>query len=349
MTHQSVVEGDQVEERSGRLPTGKGWEAVVAADRPMLFRGAAADWKLVQAGLSGPEQAADVLTSSWSGRDLVVYRGLPEIGGRFFYTDAVDGFNFTGAREPLPPLLEELLAAADNPGAPSIYVGSSDLPTYFPGLTPHSGLDLAAIHPMLTEHPGLGSLWLGNRTVASCHYDASANIAVCAVGRRRFTLFPPDQVSNLYPGPLEPTPGGQVVSMVDFAAPDLQRFPRFAEAMRHAQIADLLPGDVLFYPALWWHHVEALDPFNVLVNYWWNSVPAYVDTPQTTLLHALASLRARPASEREAWRAVFDHYVFGDADLAAAHLPQHAQGPLGPLTETVARRLRANVTRLLQR
>jgi hypothetical protein len=202
---------------------------------------------------------------------------------------------------------------------------------------------------MLAEHPGLGSLWLGNRTVASCHYDASPNIAVCAVGRRRFTLFPPDQVSNLYPGPLEPTPGGQVVSMVDFANPDLTRYPRFAEAARHALIAELGPGDVLVYPALWWHHVEALEAFNVLVNYWWNAVPAYVDSPQTTLLHALASLRSRPASERAAWRAIFEHYVFGDTDLAAAHLPPHAQGPLGPLTDSAARRLRASVTRLLQR
>lgn len=349
MNIRSTVAGKPVQSQQGALPSGVEWEDVVAADEPRVFRGAAADWALVQAGLEGPRQAADLLRSAWSGRDVVVYRGAPDIAGRFFYTDAVDGFNFTGTREPLGPLLEDILASMDHPEPPSIYVGSSDLATYFPGLADHSATDLAAIHPMLVAHPGLGSLWLGNRTVASCHFDASPNIAICAVGRRRFTLFPPDQASNLYPGPLEPTPGGQVVSMVDFAEPDLDRFPRFAEAAKRALVADLEPGDILVYPALWWHHVEALDPFNVLVNYWWNAVPSYVDSPQTTLLHAIASLRSRPQAEREAWRAIFDHYIFSEPETASAHIPLHARGPLGALDEVAARRLRATVTRLLQR
>ncbi|WP_342776846.1 cupin-like domain-containing protein [Hankyongella ginsenosidimutans] len=36
--------------------------------------------------------------------------------------------------------------------------------------------------------------------------------------------------------------------------------PRFAQALEQAQVAELEPGDVLFYPALWWHNVEALAP-----------------------------------------------------------------------------------------
>jgi hypothetical protein len=202
---------------------------------------------------------------------------------------------------------------------------------------------------MLSEHPGLASVWLGNRTTATCHYDDTHNIAVCAVGRRRFTLFPPGQTANLYPGPLEPTPGGQVISMVDMAAPDLARYPRFAEALDSAQVAELEPGDVLAYPAMWWHHVEALAGFNVLVNFWWNAVPGYVDTPQVTLLHALLSLRSRPAGEKAAWKALFDYYVFGDPDAARAHLPEPIHGALAPLDDVIARQLRAQVTRKLNR
>jgi hypothetical protein len=74
------------------------------------------------------------------------------------------------------------------------------------------------------------SIWIGNRTIASCHYDAPNNLACCAIGRRRFTLFPPEQIFNLYPGPLDATPGGQAVSVVEFANPDLEKYPRFSRS-----------------------------------------------------------------------------------------------------------------------
>ena len=348
MTAEAIT-SRSVETRQGPLPRGSEWEAVVAADRPVLFKSAAADWPLVRAGTSSPEEAAAMLTAGWAGQPVVVYRGAPEMGGRFAYTPQVDGFNFAASREPLDTVLQEILTLRADPNAPAIYVGSTDLGIYFPGLGDAVGLDLAEIHPMLAEHPGLASVWLGNRTTATCHYDDTANIAVCAVGRRRFTLFPPQQAPNLYPGPLDPTPGGQVVSMVDFASPDLDRFPRFADALAAAEVAEMEAGDVLVYPALWWHHVEELADFNVLVNFWWNSVPSYIDTPQTTLLHALLSLRDRPESEKVAWRALFDFYVFGDADEPRRHLPEPARGALAPIDDTLARRLRAQVTRKLQR
>src|SRR5688572_11341426 len=338
-----------VETREGPLPRGEAWEALVAEDRPVLLKGAAAAWPLVEAGLASADEAAALLVDGWAGQPVVVYRGAPEIEGRFAYTPTVDGFNFAASREPLDAVLREILASAGDPAASSIYVGSTDLGLYFPGLAAAVPFDLAAIHPMLAEHPGLASVWLGNRTTATCHYDDTHNIAVCAVGRRRFTLFPPEQAANLYPGPLEPTPGGQVISMVDLAAPDLERHPRFAAAVDTTQVAEMEAGDVLVYPAMWWHHVEALAEFNVLVNFWWNAVPGYVDSAQVTLLHALLSLRGRPRGEKAAWKALFDYYVFGDETVARAHLPEHIHGALAPLDDMLARKLRAQVTKRLQR
>ena len=90
--------------------------------------------------------------------------------------------------------------------------------------------------------------------------------------------------------------------MVDLRAPDFERYPRFRDALAAAQVAELEPGDVLVYPALWWHNVEARDPFNVLMNYWWNDAPAFMDSPMNTMLHGLLSLRDRPEAEKEAWR-----------------------------------------------
>jgi quercetin dioxygenase-like cupin family protein len=54
-------------------------------------------------------------------------------------------------------------------------------------------------------------------------------------------------------------------------APDLDRFPRFVSALKVAQAAELSPGDAIFIPRDWFHHVEAIERFNVLVNYWWDA------------------------------------------------------------------------------
>ena len=56
--------------------------------------------------------------------------------------------------------------------------------------------------------------------------------------------------------------------MVHVTAPDLDRFPLFEAALELAQEAVLSPGDAIFIPRCWFHHVEALERFNILVNYW---------------------------------------------------------------------------------
>ncbi|MGK6318306.1 cupin-like domain-containing protein [Sphingomonas sp. DT-204] len=323
------------------------FEALAEAQRPTIFKGAVADWPLVQTGLASPEEAIAYLSRFDGGRPITLYVGDPAIRGRFHYTSDATAMNFTAERAPLPDVLARLEAHLDDPDPPAFYVGSTDVDLYLPGL--RAANDLSPADGLFERHPPLMSIWIGNRTIASAHYDMSNNVACCVAGHRRFTLFPPDQVANLYPGPLAPTPGGQVVSMVDFAAPDLDRYPRFADAVAAAEVAELEPGDVLVYPALWWHHVEALDRFNILVNYWWNAVPAFIDTPMTTLLHGLLSLRDRPEGEREAWRTLFDYYLFGDPERPTAHIPEAARGPLAPLDATSARQLRALLVNRLNR
>jgi hypothetical protein len=323
------------------------FDEILNAQRPTIFRGMARDWPLVRAGLTSPRAAMDYLLAHDRGERFVGYMGAPEIKGRFGYDADVARLNFQTERTSLAAFLERVEQQLDVADGPSFYIGSSDIDAYLPGLRAENdlGLDAAA----LGDEAPLASIWIGNRTVAAAHYDMSNNIACCMVGRRRFTLFPPEQVDNLYPGPLDLTPGGQAVSMVDFDAPDFERFPRFKHALAAAQVADLEPGDVLVYPALWWHQVEALDPFNVLINYWWNAAPGFMDTPMNTLLHGLLSLRDRPDFEKQAWKRLFDYYVFGPADRAGAHLPEAARGDLGPMDDRKARRLRAYLLNRLNR
>ena len=211
--------------------------------------------------------------------------------------------------------------------APALYAGSVSLPIYFPGFS-----NANHVRSLITAESVLESIWIGNRTCIAPHFDNTENLACVVGGRRRFTMFPPDQIRNLYVGPLDLTPAGQPISLVDIRNPDLERFPRFAEAAAAAEVAELAPGDAVYIPALWWHNVEALEDFNVLVNYWWRDVPDYFDSPSISLLHCLLTLKSLPPEQRRGWKAVFDYLIFQSDGPALEHLPPQVQGLFGDLT-----------------
>jgi len=319
-------------------------DELLAAGQPALLKGLARDWELVRAGLRSAHEAMAYLRTFYNGRPVQYSQGDAEVAGRPFYNDDFTRLNCEVKRSGLDEVLDAIAAHYDDPRPPTYYVASLLVDTCLPGLREANDLDLAA-HGVQAPP----SIWIGNRVTASCHYDAPNNIACCAVGRRRFTLFPPEQIHNLYPGPLEPTPGGQAVSVVDFGNPDFERFPRFRQALAAGQSAVLEPGDAIFIPSMWWHHVQGLDAFTVLVNYWWSSVPAHIPTPMHALYHALWTIRDRPEREKQAWREVFDYYVFGPGERAGEHLPEAARGPLGPVDDMKARQLRAMLIDKLNR
>ncbi|GAB3032928.1 cupin-like domain-containing protein [Oleiagrimonas citrea] len=328
-----------VEERHGLDPRALPDE-VLGSTQPLLLRGLVADWPMVQAAQRSAADAADYLRRFDRNAPVVALVAPPESGGRFFYNDDLSGFNFQRQRAPLTAVLDKLLDTAEQPNPPAIYVGSTTLDTYLPGLREDNPIDLDRLDQKLA------SIWIGNRSRIAAHQDLPDNLACVVAGRRRFTLFPPEQLRNLYIGPLDFTPAGQAVSLVDFHQPDLERFPRFEDALAHAQVAELEAGDALVIPSMWWHHIEALDAFNVLINFWWRTVPAYMDTPMNTLMLALMTLRDLPPEQRRIWQETFRHYVFEPDEATTGHIPEAARRVLAPIDENAARELRA---RLLQR
>ena len=323
------------------------FDELIKSGRPCILKGALNNSALVVAGKSSNKEAMKHLLSYTSDRPVLNYVADAQAKGRFFYNQKMSGLNFTTEYSSMAEFFEKLEAQITEKSGSSYYIGSANAAEHFPNFLDDDGLQLTA--GIFEEHPPRVGIWLGNRTTAVTHFDMSNNIAACMVGRRRFTLFPPDQIENLYPGPFEPTPGGQVLSMFDLNAPDFKQFPKARIALEHGEIAELEAGDVLVYPAMWWHQVEALDNFNVLLNYWWNSVPTYIDDPMNTLLHGLLSLRDRPEHEKEAWRKLFDFYIFGAPDNTRNHLPEHIWGALAPMNETISRRLRSRLLKKLNR
>jgi hypothetical protein len=313
--------------------------ALREARAPFVVRGLVADWPLVQAGRSSAQEARAYLASKRVDRPFTVSVGAPGSGGRLFYDDRM-GMNFRTLKAKLPEIFRQIEAVEGQPDAPAIYLGSVDVHDFFNGLHEANHVDLSG-------RSCLASIWMGTRSRIAAHNDFPDNLACVAVGRRRFTLFPPEQFRNLYTGPLDNTPAGRPVSMVDFEQPDFDRFPRFAQALEHALVAELEPGDALHIPSMWWHHVEGLEPFNVLVNYWWRDTPRWLGKPADAMIHALLAIRDLPDHEKRHWRELFDHYVFQNTEDVTAHIPEEGRSVLAPLTAESADRIRAFLLRAL--
>ncbi len=330
-----------IRELAGLTPRDLG-PGILESTEPVVLRGLVAQWPMVQAARTSALSADAYLRRFYRDATVNAMLGPPEIEGRFFYNEAMDGFNFAPVRVRLDKVLAELERYRGVDNQPAIYVGSTTIDTCLPGFHDENRIDLGG-------RDALGSIWIGNRTRIAAHYDLPDNLACVVAGRRRFTLFPPEQVENLYIGPLDLTPAGQAISLVDFLKPDLERFPRFATAMEHALTVEMAPGDALFIPSMWWHHIQALEDFNVLVNYWWRQSPDFLDTPMNALMHALMSVRDLPPEQRKAWANLFRHYVFEADEQTAAHIPQDARRSLAPMDGDSVRTIRAQLLKRMNR
>lgn len=308
--------------------------------QPAVFRGVGCDWPAVVAARNGSDAAVAYLKRFSHANPISAIVGEPGIKGRFFYTPDLKGLNFTRGMSPLDPFLDRLLRDRDVAQPYAMAVQSIAAEELLPGFARENRCDLV-------DADVIPRLWLGNAIRVAAHYDLMENIGIVIAGSRRFTLFPPEQVVNLYMGPLELTPAGTPISLVDLAVPDLARFPRFADALDAAQITTLEPGDAIYIPFHWWHAVDSFAPVSVFMNYWWNPAPKGMGSPYDTLLHALFAIRTLPEDQRAVWRIMFDHLVFRTNGDPVAHLPRDIQGVLGPVDADHAAMMRATLMQSL--
>jgi hypothetical protein len=313
--------------------------AIKPAARPAILKGVVSDWSGVAAS---PSDLSVLLKAAAANTQIDYFEGAPELEGRYNYRPDFSGFNFERKRATLASFLDQLLAASTAERPPSLYAGAVNAPTHLPALVESHRM------PLLDGvEEKLVSLWIGNRGRTPAHWDLAQNIACVIAGRRRFTLFPTEEVKNLYIGPLDMTIAGQPSSLVDFQAPDFAVYPRFRDAIAASEIAELEPGDALYLPSLWIHHVESRDCFGVMMNFWWRDGPAHLITPFFTMMHALLTLRGMPENERQAWRTMFDHFIFERNGDPFAHLPEGARGIFGEMTPERLRMVRERLLRTL--
>ncbi len=316
---------------------------ILNSSSPLVLRGFANSWKIVRKANLGIHAITDYLLSHYQGIPVTTYRLNAKEKGRVFYNADFSGFNYDSSKEHFNNIIKSVLEAQNNEIADAVYVGSTSVDSFFSSLSQE-----LPVTQLLDN--AINNIWLGNRSRIAAHYDLKQNLACVVAGRRQFLLFPPEQVKNLYVGPLDKAPGGQEISLVDFKAIDLKAFPRVKDALESAQIVTLDPGDALILPTMWWHQVEGLDDFNVLLNYWWNTESGALSQPKDALLMAMMTIRDLPEPQKTAWRSFFEHFVFDFDEQNFEQLPAHVKGVLqSPIDRETQFKLRAQLQNHLRR
>ncbi|MBW8893560.1 MAG: cupin-like domain-containing protein [Burkholderiales bacterium] len=312
---------------------------MVPAYEPVVMRGVVGHWPLVAQGRAGLAPCLAYLTGFDGGKPVDAVLAKPELTRAFSYKPALDGFNFVRDKRPYAALFEQLWRYSHFPDPPSLAAQSALVSEALPGL------EQANAQPLL-DTAVAPRIWIGNRATVPAHFDDSHNLACVAAGRRRFTLLPPQCAPLLYLGPPDYAPTPAPMSVVpDLHRADPAQFPLLAEALEQAVVAELEPGDAVYIPPLWFHQVEALAPhLNILMNYWWRplAAPGRPDDLHLAAMRlAMLALRHLPDGEREGWRALFGHYVFGARGAGLAHIPadqRHLFGDIDTAADAVVRK-----------
>lgn len=314
-------------------------DKIVPLGQPAILKGALASWPIVEAGLSGKQALLQYLTKQSLNPQIPLVKNSGH-NGRLFYNEEFSGLNFTVENLPFNSALDKLNSVTDQ-DSHVFYISNTPVRKIFPSLLQENFNDFL----VQDAHPGI---WISNKVKVAAHFDVPDNIACCIYGKRRFTLFPPHQIENLYIGPVDATPAGQPISLVDMAEPDFAKFPKFREALKHALVADLSPGDALYLPSLWWHQVESMSSLNILMTYFHDATPRHLGSAYDCLLHSLMSVRQLPEHKKKAWQAFFNHYVFSDNEQAKSHIPENLHGVLGDVTPAMAQSIKNIVSQNLK-
>jgi hypothetical protein len=303
-------------------------EEILPLHQPAILKGLVNDWPAVKQAKQSVEGLYQYFSDLYIGGDIQFARIPPEEKGRFFYNKEMTDFNFKREVGPLDAFFRDVLANSKDNKADTLALQSAPVADYFPEFEKNNPFQFfdKSVPPRI---------WIGNDAVVSAHYDDSENIACVVSGQRTFTLFPPEQIENLYVGPMDFTPAGAQLSLVDFNEPDFEKYPKFHQALDNALVAELEPGDAIYIPILWWHHVRAKGGVNVLVNYWeGGSINGKIKpVPADTILMAMLSIRDLPLVQKNTWKALFDYFIFSDQHQKYEHIPKEIRGILEPLDE----------------
>ncbi|MEH2283667.1 MAG: cupin-like domain-containing protein [Nostoc sp.] len=210
----------------------------------------------------------------WSNDYLIEHCGNNLVPIRFFQKTFLtdyknfafhDGYNLEKEMKYKEYVKDYVENKGNNNDGLGCYLIEADIEKYFPEIVGD------VTYPEYLSSKPFVSLWHGfsskDFTSASpLHFDRIHNIFVQIRGKKRILLFPPSNYLSFYP-PLEDSSGMGHNSKVNPDIFDLESFPKFPWQERIEVI--LQPGEILYIPPFWWHHVTAVDE-NISLSFWYD-------------------------------------------------------------------------------
>ncbi|NET74474.1 MAG: cupin-like domain-containing protein, partial [Sphaerospermopsis sp. SIO1G2] len=153
------------------------------------------------------------------------------------------------------------------------YLQQQPIKLVFPELLP----DIEIPDYMSRKSFMVANIWIGTGgNTTPLHWDAAQNILCQIRGRKKLSLFAPNQTEFLYPHSVDSK--APHLSYVNIDKPDVEKFPKYQDSQKIECVLEA--GEMLFMPPFWWHHVNSLDPLNIAVNFWWKANLKQYFTPQ---------------------------------------------------------------------
>jgi hypothetical protein len=226
-------------------------QTYLAQERPVILRNAIRDWEPLRTWT--PEYLRGAL-----GESRVTVARSPD--GDYYDPDT-KVLRLPDVKLPFSEFIDHVFSPSGS--TDKYYLKQTSLSEFEP-------LARQVLNPDHIQTPDVTrNLWIGSAgNVTGAHYDMEENLLAQVRGRKRVILAPSSQMDELYPcSPFSIKPN---FSRVNLARPDLSRFARYRQATPLE--GTLEPGDVLYIPIYWWHHVTSLDA-GISVNFWWHADP----------------------------------------------------------------------------
>ena len=269
------------------------WNEIFPHNEPVVWRGAVSDLEVVELARNGVEPLMDRLVCDAGDSEVHVTAAPPHAGGKMGFSP-VRWADWSRRGTTLRAFASELSREQVHPSGHCMYMQSAPIASALPELLPLTPLWLSDEERMCAESR---QLWIGSGGQRlAIHQDATHSVLCMVSGYKELILFPPDQHPNLYTAPQQNLFEWPWRSVVDPRAPDLERYPRFSEALAHARRIRIGPGDALFLPAYWWHSVDSFG-LNVMFNSRWLDVPAErLNATTGAFAHVVSTARKLEAS-----------------------------------------------------